>query len=210
MSRSDDIQIIKKGYSKDRFTTNHYQELAKCMLDPIYFIENYMMIQHAVLGRVPFKMYPFQHKMVKAMHENRFTVLLCSRQVGKTTCAAGYLLHKAMFVPDSTILIAANVHIAAYEIMEKIRFAYENLEQYNWLRAGITEYNKGSIAFDNGSRIISRATTPSAGRGLAISCLSSKNTIVTVRDKLTGEIRKLTIEELIELEQHSIVIKLHV
>jgi phage terminase large subunit-like protein len=199
----NDIQILKKGYSRDRFTSSQYEELARCMIDPIYFIEKYMLIQHAMHGRVPFKMYPFQHKMVRAMHENRFTVLLTARQSGKTTCAAGYLLWKAMFCQDSTILIAANVHIAAYEIMEKIRFAYENLEQYNWLRAGITEYNKGSISFDNGSRIISRATTPSAGRGLAITCLSAKNTNVTVRDKLTGEIRKLTINELIELEQQN-------
>jgi hypothetical protein len=167
----DDLQIIKKGYSRDRYTPSQYQELAKCMVDPIYFIEKYMMIQHAIQGRVPFKMYPFQHRMIRAMHENRYTILMTSRQIGKTTCAAGYLLWKAMFSADSTILIAANIYVSAFEIMEKIRFAYENLEQYNWLRAGVTEYNKGSIVFDNGSRIISRATTQSAGRGLAITVL---------------------------------------
>jgi hypothetical protein len=88
-----------------------------------------------------------------------------------TTCAAAFILWKAMFEPDSTILIAANKFVQALEIMERIRFSYQNLEQHNWLRAGVTEYNKGTIAFDNGSRIISRATAPDAGRGLSISLL---------------------------------------
>lgn len=86
-----------------------------------------------------------------------------------TTCAAGYLLWRAMFVPDTTILLTANKLVQALEIMERIRYAYENLPDY--IRAGITEYNKGNIGFDNGSRIISRATSSDAGRGLAISLL---------------------------------------
>lgn len=89
----------------------------------------------------------------------------------KTTCAAAFLLWKAMFCPDSGILLAANKMAQAQEIMDRIRFAYENLEQFNWLRAGVTEYNKTSITFDNGSKITARATTPDAGRGLSITLL---------------------------------------
>lgn len=88
-----------------------------------------------------------------------------------TTCAAGFILWKAMFEPDTTILIAANKLAQALEIMDRIRFAYENMEDYNWLRAGIVEYNKGTISFDNGSKIIARATTADAGRGLSITLL---------------------------------------
>jgi hypothetical protein len=76
-----------------------------------------------------------------------------------------------MFEPDTTILIAANKYVQALEIMDRIKFAYENLEQYNWLRAGVVEYNKGTISFDNGSKIISRATAKDSGRGLSISLL---------------------------------------
>lgn len=106
--------------------------------------------------------------------DNRDHLFLCGKTLvptHNTSCAAAYILWKAMFEPDSTILIAANKQVQALEIMDRIRFAYENLESYNWLRAGITEYNKGNIAFDNGSRIISRATSPDAGRGLSISLL---------------------------------------
>jgi hypothetical protein len=87
--------------------------------------------------------------------------------MGKSTCAAGYLLWYAMFVPDQTILIAAHKYSGAQEIMQRIRFAYETLPDY--LRAGATSYNKGSLEFDNGSRIIAQATTDNTGRGMSIS-----------------------------------------
>lgn len=86
-----------------------------------------------------------------------------------TTCAAAYIVWRAIFQADQTILIAANKNISALEIMQRIRYTYEELPE--WLKAGAVTYNKGSIEFDNGSRIISRATTPDAGRGLSISLL---------------------------------------
>lgn len=86
-----------------------------------------------------------------------------------TTAAAGYLLWYAMFVPDSTILIAAHKFSGSQEIMQRIRYGYELCP--NHIRAGVTSYNKGSIEFDNGSRIVSQTTTETTGRGMAISLL---------------------------------------
>jgi hypothetical protein len=94
---------------------------------------------------------------------------LLGRQLGKTTTAAGYLLWYAMFVPDSTILVAAHKYTGSQEIMQRIRYAYESVPDH--IRAGATSYNKGSIDFDNGSRIISATTTENTGRGLSISLL---------------------------------------
>ena len=74
-----------------------------------------------------------------------------------------------MFVPDSTILIAAHKYAGAQEIMQRIRYAYENCP--NHIKAGAVTYNKGSLDFDNGSRIISATTTENTGRGLSISLL---------------------------------------
>jgi hypothetical protein len=91
------------------------------------------------------------------------------RQTGKSTSAAGYLLWYAMFVPDSTILIAAHKYAGAQEIMQRIRYAYENCPDH--IKAGVVTYNKGSLDFDNGSRIISATTTENTGRGLSISLL---------------------------------------
>ena len=104
--------------------------------------------------------------------DNQSHMYLCGRSMiptHNTTCAAGYLTWKAMFVPDSTILVVANKFTQALEVMERVRYCYENLP--NHIRAGVTEYNKSNISFDNGSRIIARATSADAGRGLAVSLL---------------------------------------
>ena len=88
-----------------------------------------------------------------------------------TVTAAGYLLWSAMFKSDQTILIAAHKFSGASEIMSRIRFGYESVPDF--IRAGITEYNKQSIVFDNGSRIIAQTTTETTGRGMSISILYS-------------------------------------
>jgi hypothetical protein len=74
-----------------------------------------------------------------------------------------------MFVPDSTILIAAHKYTGAQEIMQRIRYAYEACPDH--IKAGVTTYNKGSLDFENGSRIVSATTTENTGRGMSISLL---------------------------------------
>lgn len=113
-----------------------------------------------------------------------------------TTAAAGYLLWYAMFVPDSTILIAAHKFSGSQEIMQRIRYGYELCP--NHIRAGVTSYNKGSIEFDNGSRIVSQTTTETTGRGMAISllyCLDGDST-VKIRNKQTLKEEDVTLREL--------------
>jgi hypothetical protein len=111
--------------------------------------------------------YDYQEELIHVYNTYRFSINMLSRQLGKTTCAAGYLLWYAMFVPDSVCLVAAHKYSGAQEIMQRVRFAYETLPDY--IRAGVTSYNKGSLEFDNGSRIIAQATTENTGRGLSIS-----------------------------------------
>ncbi len=112
-----------------------------------------------------------------------------------TTCACAYILWKAIFNEDQTILIAANKLSSALEIMSRIRYIYEELPEF--LKPGVTVYNKSSIEFDNRSRIISRATTPDAGRGLSVSllyCLHG-DTMITVRNKKTKKIETISLKD---------------
>lgn len=164
-----DFDAVKRAHLKSDWTETKIEQLARCNADPLYFMENFMRIQHPTRGALPFTPYDFQRRMIKGMHEHRQTIVMAARQCGKTTCSTGYLLWRGMFIPDSTILVLANKYSQALEIMERVRFAYENLP--NHIRAGQTEYNKGNISFDNGSRIISRATAPDAARGLSLSLL---------------------------------------
>ena len=67
-------------------------------------MEKYIQIVSLDEGLVPFKMYDFQKKIVKTIHNNRFTICKLPRQSGKSTTTISYLLHYALFNPNSTLL----------------------------------------------------------------------------------------------------------
>ena len=171
MANTDSI-LIKKPHSKSAFTQHQLEEFVKCS-DPIsgpeYFMSNYFYIQHPTKGRMLYEPFDYQKRLINTYHMYRYSISLMPRQTGKSTSAAGYLLWYAMFVPDSTILIAAHKFTGSQEIMQRIRYAYESVPDF--IRAGAVSYNKGSVDFDNGSRIVSSTTTENTGRGMSISLL---------------------------------------
>ena len=172
VSKSLDGVLIKKPHQKVRWTEEQiidFKECADPKTGPGHFMSKFFHIQHPVEGKMLYQPYKFQDTLVQSYHTYRFSINLLSRQMGKTTTAAGYLLWYAMFVPDSTILIAAHKYAGAQEIMQKIRYAYELMPDH--IRAGVTSYNKGSIEFENGSRIVAQATTENTGRGMSITLL---------------------------------------
>ena len=172
MSKSLDGVLTKKANTRETFTEEQIQHLSKCM-DPdegyLYFAEHFAYIQHPVQGKLLFAPYEYQLRLMHSYHNYRFNVNMMPRQTGKTTCAAIYLAWYAMFNPDQTILIAAHKYTGAQEIMSRVRYVYETCPDY--IRAGVTSYNKGSIEFENGSRIVSQTTTGNTGRGMSISLL---------------------------------------
>ena len=160
---------LKRAYAEDEYTPNMISELVRCKKDPIYFMRTYIRIQHPTRGTIPFALFEYQEKFVRHMHENRFTITLQPRQCGKTLTVAMYLLWYALFTEDVTVLIASKNQSHALEIAARVRFAYEELP--SWIKAGLKYYNRHNIEFDNGSRIVSEATTEKTGRGLSISKL---------------------------------------
>jgi hypothetical protein len=172
MSKSLDGVLTKKANQQEQYTNEQIEELMKCM-DPengyLHFAAHYAFIQHPVKGKLLFHAFEYQVRLMETYHNHRFNVNMLPRQTGKTTCAAIYLIWYAMFHPDQTILIAAHKYTGAQEIMQRVRYVYECCPDY--IRAGVISYNKGSIEFENGSRIVSATTTGNTGRGMSISLL---------------------------------------
>jgi len=165
--------LVKNPYTKTKFKNDkELQDFIKCC-DPdtgyLYFMDNFFMIQHPTKGSLVYHPYGYQKRLIETYHNYRYSISLMPRQSGKSTSAAGYLLWYAMFKPDSTILIAAHKYTGAQEIMQRVRYAYENCPDY--IKAGVTTYNKGSLDFENGSRIVSATTTENTGRGMSITLL---------------------------------------
>lgn len=145
------------------------KEIMKCMKDPIYFIENYVKVVHPDRGIVNMTLYDYQKRLVNAYHKNRKVVGMTSRQLGKTTTAAAYIVWFMNFTEDKTSAILANKQAQAFEIMDRIRFAYENLPK--WMQQGIKRWNRGSIELENGSKCFGAATSKSAIRGRSVQCM---------------------------------------
>ena len=172
MSKSLDGVLTKKANQKEKYTEAQMADLLACM-DPdtgyLYFARKFAFIQHPVQGKLLFDPYEYQLRLMHSYHHYRFNINMMPRQTGKTTCAAIYLAWYAMFMPDQTCLVAAHKYTGAQEIMSRIRYVYETCPDY--IRAGVTSYNKGSIEFENGSRIVAQTTTGNTGRGMSISLL---------------------------------------
>ena len=172
MAKTSEEVLVKAPYRRQNFTDKQLDEFLSCADPsdgPEYFLNNFFYIQHPTKGKMLYQPFEYQKKLIATYHRYRFSISMLPRQTGKTTSAAGYLLWYAMFVPDSTILVAAHKYTGAQEIMQRIRYAYELCPDH--IRAGVTSYNKGSIDFENGSRIVSATTTETTGRGMSISLL---------------------------------------
>jgi hypothetical protein len=171
-NKSLDGVLTKKAHTREKFSEEQIADLVHCS-DPVkgydYFAKKFFFIQHPVRGKCIFEPFQYQTKLLSSYHNFRFNINMLPRQSGKTTTAACYLLWYAMFHPDQTILIAAHKYTGAQEIMQRIRYGYELCPDY--VRAGVTNYNKGSMEFENGSRIVSATTTGNTGRGMSISLL---------------------------------------
>lgn len=105
MAKSNgDIDIIKKGHSKDFYNLDREEELARCAADPVYFIQNYIRVQHPIKGRVPFELYPFQEEMVNAFHNHKDVIALCARQMGKSLHSSSIITRNSEKVNIGSLL----------------------------------------------------------------------------------------------------------
>ena len=156
-----DNPLLKRVGVQVNFTEEQVEEYIKCSKDPIYFAK-YIKIITLDHGVTPFKMYDFQEDMIKTFHNNRFTIMKCPRQVGKTTTTVAFLLWTILFQDSQSVAVLANRGETARGILGKLQLAYENLPM--WLQQGVVEWNKGRVELENGSVIIASSTSGSAAR----------------------------------------------
>lgn len=86
MSNNMDDKLIKKAHKKHKYSEKEILQLSKCAdkeEGPLFFMENFMYVQHATRGKIKFDPYPYQRELIKCYHENRYAIALISRQMGK-------------------------------------------------------------------------------------------------------------------------------
>lgn len=156
------IGLKKKGITF-KYSNHEMSEYMKCKVDIHYFAENYCWIKGERGDPVPLKLRDYQKEILDNFFNNRFNILMASRQVGKTICASVTMLHFVLFNNNKNVLVTANNLGTAIEVIDKIREIYQRLPFF--LQQGITNWNQKYITFDNKSRIKGFATTKTSSIG---------------------------------------------
>ena len=160
---------VKRAGITEEWDDEKVQEYLKCTRDPAYFIAKYIKIISLDEGLVNFNLYEYQKNLIDQFINNRFNIVLACRQSGKSITVCAYLLWYILFHPEQTVAILANKGATAREMLSRITTMLENVPFF--LQPGTKSLNKGSIDFENNSRIIASATTTSSIRGLSVNLL---------------------------------------
>ena len=161
--------LIKRAGIEQQYTEDEFKEYLKCSKEPVHFIENYCQIISLDEGLVKFKLRGYQGNLIEHYDENRFNVVLASRQSGKSITSCAYLLWYLLFHPEVTVAVLANKGAIAREMIARIVTMLESVPFF--LQPGVKILNKGNIEFGNDSKVVAAATSSSSIRGLSINLL---------------------------------------
>lgn len=149
-----------------QWTNDEIDEFARCADDIEYFAEKYCKIKTDDGSIACIKLREYQKTILDTFDKSRFTILMASRQIGKTVTTSIFMLHTILFNPDKNIMIVANKGDTAVEIIDKIKNIYTLLPFF--LKPGIKIWNQKSISFDNGCRIKTSARTKTPAIGFTL------------------------------------------
>ncbi len=156
---------LRNSGIKFKMSEDEKSEYIKCALDIHYFSEKYCYVKGDDGQPVIIELRDYQQEILDNFSNNRFNILMASRQVGKTVCSSITILHYALFNNNKNILVTANKLDTSIEILNKIREIYERLPFF--LQQGIVNWNQKFITFENKSRIKGFATTKTSSIGQA-------------------------------------------
>lgn len=145
------------------------QQYMMCVKDPVFFMRQYCYIQHPKKGKIKFNLFPFQEDSLTELRDNRYSVILKSRQLGISTLAAGFALWSMLFKEDFNVLVIATTQEVAKNLVTKVRVMHDNLP--SWLKGTIEADNKLSLKFKNGSQIKAVSSSTTGARSEALSLL---------------------------------------
>ena len=160
---------IRRSGVTFRMTPEEQQEYIRCAIDIHYFTEKYCQTTREDGSVGSIKLREYQKEILDNFVNNRFNILMASRQVGKTVSSAIFILHTILFNNDKNVMIVANKGDTAIEIVDKVKSIYTLLPFF--LKPGVKTWNLKSLTFDNGCRIKTSARTKTPAIGFTIDVL---------------------------------------
>jgi len=159
---------LRKGNIVFEYTQKELMEIKRCATDIVYFANNYCTVMTDD-GLQTITLRGYQEEMLKQFQAERFSVVLASRQIGKTICSSIFIAWYVLFNFDRNALVLSNKGATTTEILDKGKVILENLPFF--MKPGILKYDVFNSKFDNGCRIIGQTTTKKAAIGFTIHLL---------------------------------------
>ena len=160
---------IRRAGLTFRMTAFEQSEYIKCALDIHYFAETYCQVKTEDGSVNNILLRDYQKEILDLFMDNRFSILMASRQVGKTISSSIFILHTILFNNDKNVMIIANKGETAIEIVDKIKSIYTLLPLF--IKPGIKNWNQKSLIFENGCRIKTSTRTKTPAIGFTIDVL---------------------------------------
>jgi hypothetical protein len=132
---------------------------------PLAFIESLQIADRATGGLIPFRLYPAQRHMLKAMVASDRLVIVKSRQLGCSWLALAYMLYLATFEESQLFIVARQSLEEAGEGIARLGTMNDSVPE-RWRREATTD-NVFSLGLTSDCRIRALSSTKSIGRGLA-------------------------------------------
>jgi hypothetical protein len=148
---------------KPRSKKQVIEELKKCAADPIYFIENYAIINTEKHGFIKFKLFQYQKDLIQALLENRFNIVLKARQLGITTVVAAFCAWMMYFHKGRNCLILCTKQETAKNALKMAKRVIQRLPKWMNLTK-IVLNNQTSIELSNDSKLKALTTSEDSGR----------------------------------------------
>lgn len=177
-------------------------EAMKCKADVVYFAKTYVQLYRpdGTYGLVEWR--PYQLEYLKTLQENRYIAYVASRQIGKTTTTAAWLLWQLIFTPDYKAAVLGDKGATAVENITKLKDMYNRLPFF--LKPGIAKWNQGMVAFDNGSSVISGPCTLSTLVGKTLRCLYMDEVAIP-EDRVSREVYEFALPTLTNLKDGRLI-----
>lgn len=153
---------LLRGNVQIKWTPEMVEELKICAKKILHFAENYFFIVTED-GKKKIELRKYQKRLLKAFFNNRFNLVLSSRQSGKTTTITIYALWMVCFQSDKRITILANKEDTAKEIFARIKMAFEQLPI--WMKPPVKSWRRDGFQLENDSAITISTTSASGPRG---------------------------------------------
>ena len=154
---------IKPFHTKINLSDIHIQEIKKCSEDIDYFKNNY--VQFRTKSGIGFPDHrEYQEKFIHSLNdENDQYLVVFPRQAGKSATTAVWLTWLFLFKEQINIGICANRGSTATDFLSNVKNIFSLLPI--WFQQGIKVWNVKRIEGENGTRILTDATSGDSFRG---------------------------------------------